>query len=78
MIQFASVARPTSMSARASAWAIRYNGVPSTYLSAVTVAIIAALALLRGSGWAGIGAVMTGVRSAWRSQWRHAYLKRTC
>jgi hypothetical protein len=34
--------------------------------------------LLPGNGCAGIGAVITGVRSAWRSQWRHAYLKRTC
>ncbi|CAE6823143.1 hypothetical protein R69927_00742 [Paraburkholderia domus] len=64
MIQFASVPRPTSMSARASAWAIRYSGVPSTYLPAVTVAIIAALALLPGNGWAGMSAVITGVRSA--------------
>jgi hypothetical protein len=34
--------------------------------------------LLPGSGCAGIGAVMTGVRSALRSQWRHAYLNRAC
>jgi hypothetical protein len=78
MIQFASVPRPISMSARAGAWAMRYSGVPSTYLLAVTVAIIAALALLPGNGCAGIDAVITGVRSALRSQWRHAYLNCTC
>jgi hypothetical protein len=43
----------------------------------VTVAIIAALALLPGNGCTCIDAVTTGVRSAWRSQWRQAYLKRS-
>jgi hypothetical protein len=38
------------MFARESASSMRYSGVPSTYLPAVTVAMSAALALLPGSG----------------------------
>ncbi len=42
-----------------------------------TVAIIVGLAWLPGSGCAGIGARTIGVGSAWCSQCRQAYLKRT-
>ncbi|CAB3808732.1 hypothetical protein LMG28138_06064 [Pararobbsia alpina] len=78
MIQCASVPRLTAMFERPSASSMRYSGVPSAYFAVITVAIIAGLALLPGSGCMGMGAITMGVCSAWRSQWRHAYLKCTC
>lgn len=63
MIQFASVPRLTAMFERASTSSVRYSGVPSTYLPAVTAAVIDALAWLPGRGCAGIGATTIGVRT---------------
>lgn len=39
---------------------------------------VAALAILPGIGWGGIGLVMLLLASPWRLQWRQPYLKRTC
>ena len=64
--------------ARASACSKRYKGVPSTYLLASTSARVDGVATLPGKGCAGIGAITIGVCSAVRSQWRQAYLHRTC
>src|SRR4051812_46934543 len=64
--------------ARASACSKRYKGVPSTYLLASTSASVDDVAMLPGKGCAGIGAITIGVCSAVRSQWRQAYLNRTC
>src|SRR5260363_222466 len=48
------------MPARWNTCSIRYNGKPSAYLLVITVAIVAALATLPGSGCAGISARTTG------------------